>query len=148
MDLRLAAVCTTIIMILKGLRVSAISIPTWRAAAAVRCLIAIRPPERRSRGLPLRMMTTAAAAGLDASRPRPLLRECLSSAPDEPGCYIMESGDGRKLYIGKSVKLSSRVPSYFSSSNSSAAASSAGSSVLPAGNLSRRIAVMTTLVER
>lgn len=138
MGLRSATVFT-IMMISKGLRVRAFSIPTWRTAA-VRCLIT-RPPERRSRGLlssPLRMVMTT-TAGLDASRPRPLLRECLSSAPDGPGCYIMESGDGRKLYIGKSVKLSSRVPSYFSSN---------GSSVLPAGNLSRRIAVMTTLVER
>lgn len=61
----------------------------------------------------------------------------------------MESGDGRKLYIGKSVKLSSRVPSYFSSISSSSGGTAANnSSVLPGGKLSRRIAIMTTLVER
>eukprot|EP00752_Nemacystus_decipiens_P008885 g7930.t1 len=52
----------------------------------------------------------------------------------------MQGSHGRKLYIGKSVDLSSRVPSYFSTNDDGG--------VLPGGNLSRRIAVMTTLVER
>lgn len=153
MDLRSATVWIIMFItnskaVAKGLLVNVVSIPTWQAAA-VRCLIA-RPPQRRSCSLgSLRMMMTSGhqslLAGLDASRPRPKLRECLSSAPEEPGCYIMESGDGRKLYIGKSVKLSSRVPRYFSSTSSNA---TIDGSVLPGGNLSRRIAVMTTLVER
>lgn len=54
----------------------------------------------------------------------------------------MESGDGRKLYIGKSVKLSSRVPSYFNHGGDVTLA------VSPAVSVSKRIAVMTNLVER
>lgn len=77
---------------------------------------------------------------VDPSRPRPRLLECLESAPASAGCYIMQGADHRKLYIGKSVKLSSRVPSYFSTTDDG--------SVFPGGNLSRRIAVMTNLVER
>ncbi|CBJ49263.1 excinuclease ABC subunit C [Ectocarpus siliculosus] len=91
------------------------------------------------------MMTTKLPV-LDPSRPRPRLRECILGAPDEPGCYIFESGDGRKLYIGKSVNLSSRVQSYFSSSSS--AGNGAEHAVRPGRSLSRRIAVMTDLVER
>lgn len=65
----------------------------------------------------------------------------------------MESADGRKLYIGKSVKLSSRVPSYFTSGAESrdgedAETSAVAATILPGNNVSRRIAVMTTLVER
>eukprot|EP00903_Cladosiphon_okamuranus_P010412 g9848.t1 len=77
---------------------------------------------------------------MDPARPRPLLLECLDSAPATAGCYIMQGVDGRNLYIGKSVKLNSRVPSYFSTTDYGG--------VLPGKNLSRRIAVMTTLVER
>lgn len=66
----------------------------------------------------------------------------LSLSTDEPGVYIMESGDGRKLYIGKSVKLSSRVPSYFNHGGDVTLA------VSPAVSVSKRIAVMTKLVER
>lgn len=66
----------------------------------------------------------------------------LSLSKDEPGVYIMESSDGRKLYIGKSVKLSSRVPSYFNNGGNVTLA------VSPAVSVSRRIAVMTNLVER
>lgn len=60
----------------------------------------------------------------------------------------MESGDGRKLYIGKSVNLTSRVQSYFSSSSSASNGGGGEDAVLPGGKLSRRIAVMTTLVEK
>lgn len=85
-------------------------------------------------------------------RPRPLLRECIQAAPSEPGVYIMESADGQKLYIGKSVKLSSRVSSYFAGCTKRGEGGDGGSGpasvVLPGANLSRRIAVMTTLVER
>lgn len=99
------------------------------------------------------------AAGIDPLRPRPLLRRCITEAPPEPGVYVMESVDRRKLYIGKSIKLSSRVPSYFDISSSSGGggngrreegkkAAEAAGTVLPGSNLSRRIAVMTTLVER
>ncbi|CAB1118969.1 unnamed protein product [Ectocarpus sp. CCAP 1310/34] len=97
----------------------------------------------------LRMMTTKVSV-LDPSRPRPQLRECILGAPDEPGCYIFESRDGRKLYIGKSVNLSSRVQSYFSSSSSSSSSAGNGAehAMRPGRNLSRRIAVMTDLVER
>lgn len=100
-------------------------------------------------------------AVMDTFRPRSLLRQCINDAPREPGVYIMESAEGRKLYIGKSIKLSSRVPTYFGSSSSSggvdrsggelplpAVQDAAAAVVLPGGNLSRRIAVMTTLVER
>ncbi len=113
-------------------------------------------PRRLSRGLGSSLLRMAAAedslAGgssatklpaVDPSRPRPLLLESLASAPDSPGVYIMEGAGGAKLYIGKSVRLSSRVPSYFSTG-----AAGDDGSVLPGGNLSRRIAVMTTLVER
>lgn len=108
-------------------------------------------PRRLSRGLgsSLRMAAEDSLAGgtiarfpvVDPSRPRPLLLESLASAPDTAGCYIMEGAGGAKLYIGKSVRLSSRVPSYFGAAGDDG-------SVLPGGNLSRRIAVMTTLVER
>lgn len=88
----------------------------------------------------------------DPRRPRPLLRQCLKYVPSEPGVYIMESADGRKLYIGKSVKLSSRVPTYFSYDSSVGSGSHQAvegtAAILPGPNLSRRIAVMTTLVER
>lgn len=100
----------------------------------------------------------AAVPVVDVARPRPLLRRCISEAPGEPGVYVMESASGRKLYIGKSIKLSSRVPTYFASSSSSSNSNSnrgAGESpsspadiVLPGSNLSRRIEAMTTLVER
>lgn len=132
----------------------------WRAAAG-----AAQPS--RVRGF-LRMgegrlgLSTASAPVEDTLRPRPLLRDCIQAAPSEPGVYIMESAEGRKLYIGKSVKLSSRVPSYFSSISKSSGGSEgsgergrgvgpaavAEAVVLPGANLSRRIAVMTTLVER
>lgn len=117
----------------------------------VRCLLtaAAGPLQRRRwcgfsslrmAGESLPALGTAKFPVVDPSRPRPLLLECLSSVPASAGCYIMQGADGRKLYIGKSVKLSSRVPSYFNTT--------ADGSVLPGGNLSRRIAVMTTLVER
>lgn len=96
--------------------------------------------------------TTTNALAVDASRPRPLLRECIQAAPNEPGVYIMESADGQKLYIGKSVKLSSRVSSYFAGctkrGDEGGGEWGPASAVLPGANLSRRIAVMTTLVER
>ena len=92
------------------------------------------------------------ALAADTLRPRPLLRECIQAAPSEPGVYIMESADGQKLYIGKSVKLSSRVSSYFSGCTKRGEGgdgeSVPSSVVLPGANLSRRIAVMTVLVER
>lgn len=116
----------------------------------VRCLLTAAGPLHRRRwcgfsslrmaGEPLPALGTTKFPVVDPSRPRPLLLECLSSAPASAGCYIMQAADGRKLYIGKSVRLSSRVPSYFSTTDDG--------SVFPGGNLSRRIAVMTTLVER
>lgn len=65
----------------------------------------------------------------------------------------MESAEGSKLYIGKSINLSSRVPSYFGSSGgdrvgAELAAARNTAVVLPGRSLSRRIGVMTTLVER
>ena len=116
----------------------------------VRCLLTASGPLHRRRWCgfsSLRMANDSLPAlgttnfpVVDPSRPRPHLLECLESAPASAGCYIMQAADGRKLYIGKSVKLSSRVPTYFSTTDDD--------SVLPGGNLSRRIAVMTTLVER
>lgn len=116
----------------------------------VRCLLTAAGPLQRRRWCgfsSLRMaseslpaLNTAKLPVVDPSRCRPLLLECLESAPTSAGCYIMEGADGRKLYIGKSVKLSSRVPSYFNPTDDGR--------VFPGGNLSRRIAVMTTLVER
>lgn len=95
--------------------------------------------------------SVADAARADPLRPRPLLRQCLNDVPDEPGVYVMESVEGCKLYIGKSVKLSARVPSYFSYADGGGgvggSAAAATSIVHPGSNLSRRIAVMTTLVE-
>lgn len=75
---------------------------------------------------------------------------CCPLPEDEPGVYIMESTEGRKLYIGKSVKLSSRVPSYFNTSGDLSANGEHGDpeEVLPASGISRRISVMTGLVER
>lgn len=90
------------------------------------------------------------ALTVDTLRPRPLLQRCIKEAPSEPGVYVMESAEGSKLYIGKSVNLSSRVPSYFSSSCEDCDKEPVvvATAVLPGTNLSRRIAVMTTLVER
>lgn len=97
--------------------------------------------------------TTKNVPVMDTFRPRPLLRRCINDAPREPGVYIMESAEGNKLYIGKSINLSSRVPSYFGSSGSDrggaeSAAARNTAVVLLGGNLSRRIGVMTTLVDR
>lgn len=86
--------------------------------------------------------------GEDPLRPRPILRRCLREVPDEPGVYVMLSGEGRTLYIGKSVMLSSRVPSYFSFADNGGCGGDDVAVVLPGSNLSRRISVMTTLVER
>ncbi|CAM9798662.1 unnamed protein product [Choristocarpus tenellus] len=83
----------------------------------------------------------------DPFRPRPLLRRCIRDAPPESGVYVMETAEGQKLYIGKSVNLRSRVPSYFSGVSSEG--EGAGDlTVHPAAKLSRRIAAMTTLVHR
>ena len=115
----------------------------------MRCLLTAAGPLQRRASLfsSLRMageslpaLGTTKFPVADPSRPRSLLLECLQSAPASAGCYIMQGANGRKLYIGKSVKLSSRVPSYFSTTD--------GGGVFPGSNLSRRIAVMTTLVER
>jgi len=37
----------------------------------------------------------------------------LSHLPARPGCYLMKDSDGKILYVGKAVKLRSRVRSYF-----------------------------------
>lgn len=88
------------------------------------------------------------SGGDDPMRPRPILLRCLRKVPDEPGVYVMLSGKGRTLYIGKSVMLSSRVPSYFSFADGGGGVGDGAAVVLPGSNLSRRISVMTTLVER
>lgn len=118
--------------------------------SVVRCLTAAAGPLQRQRwcgfssfrmaGESIPALGATKLPAVDPARPRPLLLECLDSAPASAGCYVMQGADGRKLYIGKSVKLSSRVPSYFSTTGDGG--------VFPGRNLSRRIAVMTTLVER
>jgi excinuclease ABC subunit C len=44
-----------------------------------------------------------------------LIREKLRHLPTRPGVYLMRSGDGEILYVGKAKSLRSRVRSYFSS---------------------------------
>ena len=39
------------------------------------------------------------------------------SLPNTPGVYLMKASDGTIIYIGKAVKLRSRVRSYFHVSN-------------------------------
>lgn len=51
----------------------------------------------------------------DTMRPSPALRAHVRShAEDRPGVYRMYAEDGRLLYVGKSVRVRSRVLSYFS----------------------------------
>ena len=40
------------------------------------------------------------------------IRLKLSLLPDSPGCYLMKQDD-RIIYVGKAVRLKSRVSSYF-----------------------------------
>lgn len=47
------------------------------------------------------------------------LRKKIDLLPDSPGCYLMKSA-GEILYVGKAVKLSNRVRSYFSAQPKSA----------------------------
>ena len=89
-------------------------------------------------GLPVPHQPTASP-----QRPRPLLRRCVNEAPDEPGVYTFTDINGRKLYIGKSVKLSSRVSSYFKIDSGY---SEKGAVVLPGANLSHRIDGITTTI--
>jgi hypothetical protein len=42
------------------------------------------------------------------------LRRRLAEAPTQPGIYLFKDGNGRVLYIGKSLNLKQRLRSYFS----------------------------------
>jgi len=53
--------------------------------------------------------TEAATGGLD--------RETLRALPEKPGIYIFKSAAGEVLYVGKAVRLRSRVRSYFGRSS-------------------------------
>ena len=46
----------------------------------------------------------------------PALQAKLDSLPSKTGCYLMKSGDGTIIYVGKAVNLKSRVRSYFHAS--------------------------------
>ena len=56
----------------------------------------------------------------------------ISGIPSRPGCYLMKGKDGKILYIGKAIKLNSRVRSYFREK----------------AKHSPRIALMVSLVEK
>ncbi|CAM9342983.1 unnamed protein product [Discosporangium mesarthrocarpum] len=92
---------------------------------------------------PPRMTSCMAMHATAETYSRPILKRCIQEAPAGPGVYIMETIEGQKLYIGKSVDLSSRVPSYFRISGKDAEFS-----LLPAASVSHRIAAMTNLVHR
>ncbi|GAG02141.1 unnamed protein product, partial [marine sediment metagenome] len=54
-------------------------------------------------------MQTTAAERLQAQ---------LRALPSRPGVYIMRSGEGEVIYVGKAANLRSRVRSYFGSPHS------------------------------
>ncbi len=42
----------------------------------------------------------------------------IATVPTEPGCYIMEDGKGKPIYVGKAKSLRSRIRSYINASDS------------------------------
>lgn len=44
------------------------------------------------------------------------IQSILGSLPTKPGCYLMKSGEGKVIYVGKAINLRSRVRSYFHAS--------------------------------
>lgn len=41
------------------------------------------------------------------------IKEKISLLPAKPGCYLMKNNQGEVIYVGKAIKLSNRVKSYF-----------------------------------
>ncbi len=41
------------------------------------------------------------------------IEDKLALLPSKPGCYLMKNKDGKIIYVGKAIKLSNRVRSYF-----------------------------------
>ena len=41
------------------------------------------------------------------------IKDKLSLLPSTPGCYLMKDKEGTIIYVGKAIKLRSRVHSYF-----------------------------------
>lgn len=41
------------------------------------------------------------------------IQSILGSLPTKPGCYLMKSGEGKVIYVGKAINLRNRVRSYF-----------------------------------
>lgn len=44
---------------------------------------------------------------------KPEIQQTLETLPTNPGVYIMKSGDGEVIYVGKAINLRSRVRSYY-----------------------------------
>ena len=41
------------------------------------------------------------------------IQAILATLPAKPGCYLMQNGDGKIIYVGKAISLKNRVRSYF-----------------------------------
>jgi excinuclease ABC subunit C len=54
----------------------------------------------------------------DGNGTRPEIEEQRRNLPDAPGVYMFFDGDGRAIYVGKSLSLRKRVASHFSSRSS------------------------------
>ena len=65
-----------------------------------------------------RLLENAASGTPDGRRLRRLRGEVRDGADNRPGVYRMYDGDGSLLYVGKSVRLRSRLLSYFRSRTS------------------------------
>jgi hypothetical protein len=69
-----------------------------------------------------RLLGVTGASGTDARRLRRLRATVRAGAENRPGIYRMVDRDGAVLYVGKSVRLRTRLLSYFRSRTSDKAA--------------------------
>ncbi len=72
---------------------------------------------------PADTVTSTAAIALQGEKPAASAEEFIdgfdiSTVPTEPGCYIMEDGKGKPIYVGKAKSLRARIRSYINASDS------------------------------
>ncbi len=68
-------------------------------------------------------VTSTAAIALQGEKPAASAEEFIdgfdiTTVPTEPGCYIMEDGKGKPIYVGKAKSLRARIRSYINASDS------------------------------